>query len=60
MRTRTQVHQVASHLVHNGVIENYHLLQKAYLKGIQMHSDTDTEVIVQLVDLFAKEGLINN
>ncbi|MEG0440490.1 MAG: glutamine--fructose-6-phosphate transaminase (isomerizing), partial [Solibacillus sp.] len=44
-------------LVHNGVIENYHLLQKAYLKGIQMNSDTDTEVIVQLVDLFASEGL---
>ena len=44
-------------LVHNGVIENYHLLQKAYLKGIQMTSDTDTEVIVQLVDLFAKDGL---
>lgn len=44
-------------LVHNGVIENYHLLQKAYLKGIKMNSDTDTEVIVQLVDLFAKEGL---
>ncbi|MEL3962810.1 glutamine--fructose-6-phosphate transaminase (isomerizing) [Lysinibacillus endophyticus] len=44
-------------LVHNGVIENYHLLQKAYLKGIKMQSDTDTEVIVQLVDLFAKEGL---
>lgn len=44
-------------LVHNGVIENYHLLQKAYLKGIQMTSDTDTEVIVQLIDLFAKEGL---
>ena len=44
-------------LVHNGVIENYHLLQKAYLKGIQMNSDTDTEVIVQLVDLFSKEGL---
>ena len=44
-------------LVHNGVIENYHLLQKTYLKGIQMQSDTDTEVIVQLVDLFVKEGL---
>ena len=44
-------------LVHNGVIENYHLLQKAYLKGTQMNSDTDTEVIVQLVDLFANEGL---
>lgn len=44
-------------LVHNGVIENYHLLKKAYLKGIQVQSETDTEVIVQLVDLFANEGL---
>ncbi|BDH63604.1 glutamine--fructose-6-phosphate aminotransferase [isomerizing] [Lysinibacillus sp. PLM2] len=53
-------HQSASGrftLVHNGVIENYHLLQKAYLKGIQMQSDTDTEVIVQLVELFSNEGL---
>ena len=44
-------------LVHNGVIENYHLLKKAYLKGVQVQSDTDTEVIVQLVDLFSQEGL---
>lgn len=44
-------------LVHNGVIENYNLLQKTYLKGIKMESDTDTEVIVQLVDLFVSEGL---
>lgn len=44
-------------IVHNGVIENYHLLQRAYLKGIPMQSDTDTEVIVQLVDLFSSEGL---
>ncbi len=44
-------------LVHNGVIENYHLLQKTYLKGIPMKSDTDTEVIVQLVELLVKEGL---
>lgn len=53
-------HQSASGrftLVHNGVIENYHLLQKAYLKGIQMKTETDTEVIVQLVELFVKEGL---
>lgn len=44
-------------IVHNGVIENYHLLQKEYLKDIPMQSDTDTEVIVQLVELFVKEGL---
>ncbi len=44
-------------LVHNGVIENYHLLQKAYLKNVTMQSDTDTEVIVQLIEAFSKEGL---
>lgn len=53
-------HQSASGrftLVHNGVIENYHLLQRQYLKDVPMQSDTDTEVIVQLVELFANEGL---
>lgn len=43
-------------IVHNGVIENYHLLQKEYLKDAPMQSDTDTEVIVQLVELFSNEG----
>ncbi|OCS89871.1 glutamine--fructose-6-phosphate transaminase (isomerizing) [Caryophanon latum] len=59
-RKNAHPHQSASGrftLVHNGVIENYHLLQKAYLKGIQVASDTDTEIIVQLVDLFVSEGL---
>ena len=41
-------------IVHNGVIENYHLLQKEYLKDIEMDSDTDTEVIVQLIEIFSK------
>lgn len=44
-------------IVHNGVIENYHLLQKEYLKDIPIQSDTDTEVIVQLVEFFAEQGL---
>lgn len=59
-RLNAHPHQSASGrftLVHNGVIENYHLLQKTYLKGIPMKSDTDTEVIVQLVELFVKEGV---
>lgn len=59
-RLNAHPHQSASGrftLVHNGVIENYHLLQKTYLKGISMKSDTDTEVIVQLVELFVKDGL---
>lgn len=53
-------HQSASGrftIVHNGVIENYHLLQREYLKDVPMKSDTDTEVIVQLVELFVNEGL---
>ena len=44
-------------LVHNGVIENYHLMKKAYLSEIDMASDTDTEVIVQLIERFSKDGL---
>ncbi|WP_203333918.1 glutamine--fructose-6-phosphate transaminase (isomerizing) [Planococcus beigongshangi] len=44
-------------LVHNGVIENYHHLQRDYLAGVEMESDTDTEIIVQLIGRFVEEGL---
>ncbi|WP_043934378.1 glutamine--fructose-6-phosphate transaminase (isomerizing) [Bacillus sp. EB01] len=44
-------------LVHNGVIENYEELKREYLIDVKLDSDTDTEVIVQMVDLFAKDGL---
>jgi glutamine---fructose-6-phosphate transaminase (isomerizing) len=44
-------------LVHNGVIENFDLLKREYLKDVSFVSDTDTEVIVQLIELFVKEGL---
>lgn len=40
-------------LVHNGVIENYRELTKKYLEGVQFHSETDTEVIANLIDTFA-------
>ncbi|MCH3989811.1 MAG: glutamine--fructose-6-phosphate transaminase (isomerizing) [Lactobacillus sp.] len=43
------------YLVHNGVIENYATLKNKYLSDVEFHSDTDTEVIVQLVDKFARE-----
>ena len=46
-------------LVHNGVIENYHLLKKSYLTGVELQSDTDTEVIVQLIDLFVTQGFLS-
>lgn len=38
-------------LVHNGTIENYKLLKDALLQhGCSFHSDTDTEVLVQLIE----------
>ncbi|HEY4400002.1 MAG TPA: glutamine--fructose-6-phosphate transaminase (isomerizing) [Lactobacillaceae bacterium] len=45
------------YLVHNGVIENYDELKADYLQGVKFHSQTDSEVAVQLIDKFAKEGL---
>lgn len=45
-------------IVHNGVIENYSEVRDAYLADLSLHSDTDTEVIVQLIAWFAEsEGL---
>ncbi|AVQ97732.1 glutamine--fructose-6-phosphate transaminase (isomerizing) [Oceanobacillus iheyensis] len=44
-------------LVHNGVIENYQEIKKEYLQDVNFVSETDTEVIVQLVEkLFAETG----
>jgi len=37
-------------LVHNGVIENYNDLKKEYLSDVSLVSETDTEVVVQLID----------
>ncbi|NHC43218.1 glutamine--fructose-6-phosphate transaminase (isomerizing) [Bacillus sp. MM2020_1] len=53
-------HQSASGrftLVHNGVIENYDLLKQEYLSDVTFESETDTEVIVQMIELFVNEGL---
>ncbi|WP_213440339.1 glutamine--fructose-6-phosphate transaminase (isomerizing) [Staphylococcus epidermidis] len=44
-------------LVHNGVIENYEELKAEYLFDVTFSSETDTEVIVQLVDYFSRQGL---
>ncbi|KMY46050.1 glucosamine--fructose-6-phosphate aminotransferase [Bacillus sp. FJAT-27916] len=44
-------------IVHNGVIENYEQLKKEYLEGVELLSDTDTEIIVQLISKFVEEGL---
>ncbi|MEG0380976.1 MAG: class II glutamine amidotransferase, partial [Kurthia sp.] len=44
-------------IVHNGVIENYHHLQEEYLFAVTLKSDTDTEVIAQLIEYFAASGM---
>ena len=40
-------------LVHNGVIENYREMKEGYLSDVTFHSDTDTEVAVNLIEHFA-------
>ena len=42
-------------VVHNGVIENYRELKARYLNGHHWVSETDTEVIVQLIERFSDE-----
>lgn len=42
-------------IVHNGVIENEQELRETYLKGYNFVSDTDTEVIVALIEHFVEK-----
>ena len=42
--------------VHNGIIENYAELKEKLLKhGYQFYSQTDTEVVIKLVDYYYKK-----
>lgn len=44
-------------LVHNGTIENYKVLKDALVEhGRKFHSETDTEVLVQLIDYICVEN----
>ncbi len=59
-RMNAHPHQSASGrftLVHNGVIENYELLKREYLGGVEFKSETDTEVIVQMIEVFVNRGI---
>ncbi|MCJ2166420.1 glutamine--fructose-6-phosphate transaminase (isomerizing) [Leuconostoc citreum] len=47
------------YLVHNGVIENYDELRDTYLQGVTLHSETDTEIAVQLIDKFSREDQLS-
>ncbi|MGQ7884902.1 glutamine--fructose-6-phosphate transaminase (isomerizing) [Paenibacillus sp. WC2504] len=44
-------------IVHNGVIENYEEIKQQFLSGVPFSSDTDTEVIVQLMEKLVESGL---
>jgi len=46
-------------LIHNGIIENYSSLKEALVRrGFHFHSDTDTEVLVNLIeDIMIGEGI---
>jgi len=58
-RLNAHPHKSASErftIVHNGVIENYDLLKKQYLADLALKSDTDTEVVVQLIEHFVEAG----
>ena len=44
-------------IVHNGIIENYQYIKEQLLeRGYTFRSDTDTEVLVQLIDYFYKSN----
>ncbi|WCR57793.1 glutamine--fructose-6-phosphate transaminase (isomerizing) [Wolbachia endosymbiont of Ctenocephalides felis wCfeJ] len=45
-------------VAHNGIIENYNLLKKSLEeRGMQFHTDTDTEVIPNMLTMYLNEGL---
>ena len=44
-------------LIHNGIIENYQVLKKGLIGfGYKFSSETDSEVLVHLIDSFTKRG----
>ena len=44
-------------VVHNGIIENYQYLKETYLQGHEFKSETDTEVVAHLIELFYQGDL---
>ena len=43
-------------VVHNGIVENYLQIKETYLQGHTFHSETDTEVIAHLLELFYEDS----
>ena len=47
-------------IVHNGVIENSEELYKQYLPDYKLKSETDTEIIAHLIEIFSKQLVVDN
>lgn len=59
-RTNAHPHQSVTKrftLVHNGVIENYEQIKRDFFVDHTFNSDTDTEVVVQLIEHFVQSGM---
>ncbi|MGP4070830.1 glutamine--fructose-6-phosphate transaminase (isomerizing) [Halobacillus sp. B29] len=57
-RENAHPHQSVSErftIVHNGVIENYIDIRDEYLADVSMKSETDTEIIVQLIEVLNEQ-----
>ena len=46
-------------VVHNGIIENYASLKEQYFSGVEFDSETDSEVVVRLLDRFYKGDILS-
>jgi glutamine---fructose-6-phosphate transaminase (isomerizing) len=50
-------HDHSIFVIHNGIIENYAVIKKSLLnQGYKFNSETDSEVLVHLIDGFIKKG----
>jgi glucosamine--fructose-6-phosphate aminotransferase (isomerizing) len=47
-------------IVHNGVIENSEELYKQYLPDYDLKSETDTEIVAHLIEIFSKQLAVDN
>ena len=45
-------------IVHNGIIENYRELKEKFLAGHDIKSETDTEILAHLIEVFYKGNLL--
>lgn len=45
-------------IVHNGIIENYRELREKFLVGHDIKSETDTEILAHLIEVFYKGNLL--